>query len=423
MKPKDSANRIILAFMALGATMMFAEDLSIRKEKAFAVENEANAFSGGKVAEKESFLSTQKLGIFDVHPHFGVDLRYDNNIFLRSSGEEDDFISTLSPGLSLTLGDYRDRAENFLILDYTPSGILHLNHDELNSLDHRVQIAAQYRFPKLTLGFTQLIEAISENRILPDDRTNLEAGNRVERQRYITVLTGRTDLATKMSLDLSATQAISEFDDATLFDNREWSTLNWINYNYSPKTSFGLGVGLGYIDINNNPNQVYEQLLGRMQFQPVEKIKLELSAGMDARQSEGDSRDRFTPIFRFTGIYNISDARAVYFEAYRRVASSISVQNQQYTATGFSMGVRQRIYQKFFASLGVGYEQVDYEGVVSNVTATRSDNYIFVRPGVEYEINDHWKAGVYYLYRNNDSNQGPASFEDHQIGFELTMRF
>ena len=57
------------------------------------------------------------------------------------------------------------------------------------------------------------------------------------------------------------------------------------------------------------------------------------------------------------------------------------------------------------------------------VNANRSDNYFFVQPSIDVTLTAFWTAGVYYLYRNNDSSLESFSFYDNQFGIRTSLIF
>jgi hypothetical protein len=73
--------------------------------------------------------------------------------------------------------------------------------------------------------------------------------------------------------------------------------------------------------------------------------------------------------------------------------------------------------------LGAGYENSDYFATDNNVNATRTDDYWFIEPSVDFLINKWLSAGVYYLHREDSSNEDFFSWEDNQVGVRATFRF
>src|SRR5438093_10960315 len=83
------------------------------------------------------------IGSVRVRPHAAVAEQYNDNIFYRSSHTnsvsrfpvESDFITTISPGVSVQLGR---REANHLTLDYTMDQSWYLDHRDEGQSDHVV---------------------------------------------------------------------------------------------------------------------------------------------------------------------------------------------------------------------------------------------------------------------------------------------
>jgi hypothetical protein len=73
--------------------------------------------------------------------------------------------------------------------------------------------------------------------------------------------------------------------------------------------------------------------------------------------------------------------------------------------------------------LAAGYENSNYFAAADNVNATRDDNYWFIEPSLDVLITRWLSAGVYYLHREDSSNDDFFSFDDNQVGVRATVRF
>lgn len=86
-------------------------------------------------------LATAK---WSLTPRLFVEEQYDDNIFLTETNEEDDFITTISPGLNLT---YETPTRN-INLDYELQRILHAEFSELDLTGHRGRVEARTDFSR-----------------------------------------------------------------------------------------------------------------------------------------------------------------------------------------------------------------------------------------------------------------------------------
>src|SRR6185312_1384211 len=79
---------------------------------------------------------------------------------------------------------------------------------------------------------------------------------------------------------------------------REWSTLDWINYQFEPRLDIALGAGLNYVNEDSGSDMTSEQLQGRIRWRAMDRISLQLHAGLEDRQFlSGGIPDLVNPVF------------------------------------------------------------------------------------------------------------------------------
>src|SRR6185503_14648059 len=80
----------------------------------------------------------------------------------------------------------------------------------------------------------------------------VETGTQTEQDAYTTALNGSYRMNSKMSLDLGLNQNF-RFAQG-LQNSREWSTLDWLNYQFFPRLDVAIGAGFGYVDVDTGPD-------------------------------------------------------------------------------------------------------------------------------------------------------------------------
>jgi hypothetical protein len=90
--------------------------------------------------------------------------------------------------------------------------------------------------------------------------------------------------------------------------------------------------------------------------------------------------------------------------------------------TGFSLGARQRVFERWSVGLTAGYDMAEYHATQFGISASRSDNYYSLRLGVDYQISERWSSGAFYSYRRNSSNVG-YGYDNNQFGVQASWRF
>jgi len=352
------------------------------------------------------------LGPFDLRPRLSGTVVYDDNIYIHSQTNQSDLIWVLSPGLSMASGNYLRGGERYLKLDYSPSFLFFLDQSQNNSIDHDANLSGQWQIAKLTLNLQQLVQVSSGG--------VLEAGNRVRRHIYNTSIAGTYPLGDKTSLEITARQTINDYE--SLIGSKEWSEQNFVDYLWTPKTTVGLGLTLGYRDVDQNPGQTYEQFLTRVSYGYSGKTDFHATFGGELAQYGGSGgRSSFGPVFSLGVGYRPYDATTVSLEAYRRDQNSAVLAGQNYTTTGVSASARQRFLHKMFFTLGGGYDNLDYHATTTGVSANREDNYLFLRFNFEWNVTPRWLVGAFYLRRENHSNTLP--FSNNQVGVQSAFTF
>jgi len=390
---------------------------------------------------EEALAKFLNLGPISVRPHFNLSAYYDSNLALSQNAEREDLVWRFSPGALFGIGEFRGDKGNYLSLDYTATGSIYTKYSDYNALDHLVSFNAGWKLSKLTLGLGQSYEIASGKQV--------EASAFVEQENYTTLLTSQYDLSEKTFFELNGRQmltsstsvGIGATPDVDLNTINEWNVEAWANYKPSEKLTVGAGGNFGWRDIVGHsdgtnaapvtPNQTFQQALVRASYEVSEKLDVNGSIGIQFSQFQDTSLgagDDKGPIFIFDlgGTWEPMEETSVSLQAYRRDYPSYVLNGRNYTATGVRATLRKGFLEKYAASITGGYENTDYSNdTAATGGADRRDNYVWVRPTFEYQIDDRWNAGVFYQFRTKSSNATGGAFDYHntQIGLYSNFRF
>jgi hypothetical protein len=362
-------------------------------------------------------------GPFRIRPHAAVAAFYDSNILLRETDEEDDFVWALSPGVLVGVGEYLDSSGTYAVVDYTPTIYLFTKNSGNNGVNQDVNFLSQWKGAKLTLGLGQSYFASMGGLLDVTNRFDRElAGEELDQQSYVTTLRGAYQFSDKTAFELAGRQIVRTFG-GDFNDYNEWLVAAWFNYQATPKLQTGAGVTVGWRDIEASPNEMYEQALVRVSYQVAAKVDAVLSGGIEWDQYQ-DGFDR-GPFFVFSAQLNYQpwERTLISLDAHRRDQNSIYASSQSYTITGFRVVVQQKILDKLTGSLSGGYDFSDYHATGTGVPSGREDNFYYVGAGLNYNITARWDAGVFGVYRKNDSNEAGFSYEDYQVGVRSSYHF
>ncbi|MEY2550553.1 MAG: hypothetical protein QOG12_697 [Verrucomicrobiota bacterium] len=366
------------------------------------------------------------------HYEFRLSVRsvYDDNINLTQINRVSDFYTSIEPSIMLGVGDTEGRVENYFRLDYLPAVFLFADHSENNSIQHVLRLDGQYRVNRLTLNLSQMVQIMDGVDVQTqnsagglDQQVNLDVAGRTRFNIYATHLkaayyvTGKTFLSA--GADYTATHYSSLISSEVITGNF------FVNYNYSSKMVVGLGGTAGYDRVDApNPDQNFEQANIRFSYQATGKIDVAASVGAEFRHFEGDTRGQHvSPVFEIGMNYTPFDGTKVSVTANSRVLNSAVLAAQNYSVTNISVGVQQRMLQRFFIGMNGGYEHSDYFSTVGSAGPTRKDDYFFVEPSIAVAVTRFWTVGAYYLHRVNSSTFDAFDFHDNQVGLRNTLEF
>ncbi len=333
----------------------------------------------------------------------------------------------IEPQLTLGFGDIQGRSRSYLRLDYMPSGLLYVNHSDEDAFNQMIHLEGGYSTGRLRLSLYQdviLLQSANLNSFI--DTTglwaNLDASAPTRMNIFNTRARAEYDLTGKLYLQ-------GEFDSYTYFypNNLSDYTVSgglYLYYRWLPKVSVGVGGTFGYNWVDDpTPNQAFEQVNLRLNYEVTAKMALYASGGVEFRQFDGDRSTYVTPVFELGLSYYPFEGTTFTLAAGRRIYNSGYEPGQDFTNTYVVGRFQQRLFHRVYLGLAVGYENADYFAADDNVNAPRNDDYWFIEPSLDVLITRWLSAGVYYLHREDSSNAEFFSFDDNQVGVRATVRF
>jgi hypothetical protein len=352
---------------------------------------------------------------------------WDDNIFLNHTNKVSDYYFAIEPVITIGWGDIAGRSRSYLRLDYMPSAILFVDHSDQDAFNQYLHLEGGYSSGRLTLSLSEDI-AILESANLNSfyDTTglwaNTDASAPTRLNIFYTRLRADYQLTGKMFLQ-------AEFDSPTYFYPNNISNYTiagglYLYYNWLPKLSVGIGGTFGYTWVDApSTNQTFEQINLRLNYEWTAKLSLYASAGVEFRQFDGNRDTYDSPVFEVGAAYHPFSGTYITLAAGRIIYPSGYVSNQDFGATYVAARFQQRLFHRLYLGLGAGYEHSNYFATDRDVNATRDDDYWFIEPSVDVLITRWLSAGVYYLHREDSSNENFFSWEDNQVGVRATLRF
>jgi hypothetical protein len=349
-------------------------------------------------------------GPVSLRPHLFYQFLYGDGIPSTLTNYVTTTIQEISPGLLFGIGRH-------WILDYTPTWRLYSNKEFRNTLDHSVRLTGETAYEDWVLGLSQSYDASSTSLV--------ETGTQTDTEKYLTAFKASCRLNSKISLDMAVIQNLvfaEQFQSSS-----EWSTLDWLNYQFWPRLDAGLGLGFGYVKVDTGYDMTYEQLQGRINWRATDKISFQAHGGLEDRQFLSSGADAvINPVAGGVIQYQPFEATKLSLRADHIVGVSLvlasSTQNQVTESTEISVGVNQRLLGKLYLDLGGGYHTVAY--VPSGASSpSREDDYYSFNVGLGCSFLKRGQAAVFYRISDNSSTEAGYTFTSSQVGFEISYQY
>ena len=272
-------------------------------------------------------------------------------------------IQQISPGFRLDVGDH-------WILDYTPTWMVYSSKQFSEHLQSECQTDRRHGpIGSWVLGLSQSYTK--------SDVPQVETATQTHQETYATALNGTYTINSKMSLDLAVNQNFFSADQFQSY--REWSTLDWLNYQFWARFDVALGVGLGYDDVDARPDMLFEQYQGRVQWRATDKISFQLNGGLEDRQFlDSSTSDALNPVFGGGIQYQPFEHTKISLNAERVVAVS-ELQNQMTESVGFDGDLNQRLLGRLFLDLSGGYQNIKYVNSGNGVPSNRDGRLLLLQ--------------------------------------------
>lgn len=395
------------------------------------VEETTPTASGAALTGGASTVTDSQIGVarhFLYRFRIGSRLVFDDNILLSPNNKQSDEFFVLSGDMTLGLGDPTG-AGNYLRFEYSPDASFYVTNSEQNAVQHSFSLAGLYQFTKLTVSgrfSIQLLDGTDLTSITAAGAQSTQANLDVNGRTKLNVYNGQVDfnyaLSEKTSADFVAQYAINDY--STLISSESLSGAFFLNYAYSPKLTFGAGTTVGLtLSEPPNPDEKFYQLNLRANYEASGKMSFAGTFGLEVRTSDATSDLQVGPVFDLNAVYLPFDGTALSLSAGRRTTPSAVQGGQNYQTTDLSVSIRQRFFQRYFASLTTGYQNQNYVSTVSGASATREDNYFYVQGGLDVVIHEKVNVGLSLLHRSSDSTAQTAGFNDNQVSLSISYSF
>lgn len=356
---------------------------------------------------------------FVLRPHGDYQFIYARGILAAPGDHENTTIQQITPGVLLDLGPH-------WALDYTATIGLYSNHHFGTEFDHSITLTGQTVYTDWIFGF--------EQSVLLSSSPLIETGEQTDEQIYTTTVTGHHEDSEHISEDLAVSQSIQNVGGG--FENqRQWSTVDWLNYQPQSHFTLSLGPGLGYDNADFGPDSVFEQGQARLDWRASKKLSFELSGGVQETEFLGGegSGDIFSPIYAGTIQYEPFPQTQLSVYGSRYVSPSVFV--GEYTEdTSVGATVSQRFLGQIYCSVSGSYGDQRYVASETGLSITREDKFYSLTARISHSFLERGTVSIFYQYSSDDSSfvlqllqtgltEHPYSFSANQYGIEVSYSF
>lgn len=376
---------------------------------------------------EDSLAKFMNWGALNARPHADLKAYYDSNLALKDSREEEDFVFRVSPGVLFGVGQFRGDKGNYVTLDYTFTGSIYTKYSAYNSADHDAALRAGWKTAKFSLDLMQSY--------VTGNGKQVEAGSFVDQDSFLTGLAAKYTISDKTFVELNGRQSFTSSESILrneandeLPDVNEWAAEAWFNYRLSEKLTLGAGPTVGWRDIHDNedpnatdevdsPNQTFQQGMIKAVYVASQKLAFNAATGLQFSQFQGGEDEGPSFIAEFGGTWKALENTQVSLNVYRRDQVSLATQSENYYVTGFRATLQHRFREKYILTLQGGYENYDYYDTTdTNVGPDRNDDYFWFSPVLAFQVNERTQVGVFYQFRDRESNDSSFDFVNNQLG-------
>jgi len=350
-------------------------------------------------------------GPVTLHPHLAYSLSHADGLLAQPGDPESTLINSFSPGITFLIGSH-------WALQYTPTWLWYSNGKFQNTLAHNVALNGWTAYEDWTLGLSQAYRLFTAPVVA--------TGTQTEQESFDTALSASYRVNSKVSVDFGLNQdfqsAQNEFGQS-YESYRQWSTLDWVNYQFLPHFNAGLGIGAGYVNVQTGSDMTFEQFQGRVNWVITGKSSFLLHGGLEYRQFlSGGASPLLNPVFGASFVTQLTKKTTFSLNAERVVSASYFV-NETSESTSVSVSLGQQISNKLLLSLSGSYGHVDYTSSLPGLAPISSYDYWTFNTRLSYPIVTRGSIAAVYQFSKNDSTDQSLSFTLNQVSLELTYSF
>lgn len=346
------------------------------------------------------------------------DVSYDDNIYLTDENTKDSFISSTQVG-----ANYKANVPGSG-LELSATGLVGYNaYTEDSSKNNYWNALANVDLKNDMFN-------IGDNFLYTSDQANSELTERAERINNTGYISFKTSTEKMLGFGLFADDSYDRYFQAEYGDALNRNRVNVgakLFYNVSPMTSFF--AEYMYSDIAYEKNKLNNSTGSTVGFGVEGDMTATLNGIAKVTYAMRDYDEEIAGGNSYNDLFGYyvalewqpTDRNTVRLSGERSMQESMYGSNRYYADTLISLYGSQKIFDKWTASLTLGWENMAYSHYVGGTK--RNDDLYTIRPALDYQFKDWLSAGVWYQFRTRQSNTNPFDYNRNQAGIYAKALF
>lgn len=382
-----------------------------------------------------------------LHPYLTIKGEYTDNLYNLDTNKTSNFLTTFSPGIWFALPRKKEIPITITPHNTSAGGLQHQLKDyegtdrylayalggldfkyysedsDLNTTDGIFEGLFRYNMRGgLSL---QLIDRFTRG----EDRFDIGSVPGVNEGKYksnIVVATADWQMTEKLRAKLDYSNFNLNYDkNIDAFKTRTDNALDLYGYYvYSVKTSFFIEekyIDVSYDSATENDNK-QNYIYGGIDWKSTEKLSFLAKAGWQKKNYDNSGsgstarKDYSGLAMDLQTLYKLTEKTQFSLDFYRKNEETDSTVASGKTVLGTTFGYKQKFNDKLSATLGLTYEDADYDQLVAQ---KRDDKRFAIQPAVQYLFREWLMAELSYTYEKRDSSDNLFDYQTNTIFADL----
>lgn len=346
------------------------------------------------------------------------DVSYDDNIYLTDENTKDSFISSTQVG-----ANYKANVPGSG-MELSATGLVGYNAYTEDSSKNNFWNA----FANVDLKNDMF--NIGDRFLYTSDQANSELTERAERINNTGYISFKTSPKKMFGFGLFADDSYDRYFQAEYGDALNRNRVNVgakLFYNVSPMTSFF--AEYMYSDIAYEKNKLNNSTGSTVGLGVEGDMTATLNGIAKVTYAMRDYDNDIAGVDNYNDLFGYyvalewqpTDRNTVRLSGERSMQESMYGSNRYYADTLISLYGSQKIFDKWTASLTLGWENMAYSRYVGG--NKRADDLYTIRPALDYQFKDWLSAGVWYQFRTRQSNSDTFDYNRNQAGIYAKALF